>query len=64
MIKIENIFFIFALVFGFLFIFITPPFQSVDENFHFYRAYGIASGDFVAKKKDFSVGSFFACFSF
>lgn len=58
MFKTENIFLIFALIFGLIFVFITPPFQSVDENAHFLRAYGIASGDFIAQKRDSSVGSY------
>lgn len=49
--KIENIFILFALLFGLLFVFVTPPFQSVDEQAHFFRAYGISSGQFVAHKK-------------
>ncbi len=58
MFKAEHIFVIFALIFGLIFVFITPPFQSVDENFHFLRAYGIASGDFIAEKQDTSVGTY------
>lgn len=55
--KIENMFLIFALLFGLIFVFITPPFQSVDENFHFYRAYGIVSGQFTAEKGSSLSGS-------
>lgn len=56
-ISIEKVFVIFALFFGMLFVLITPPFQSVDENFHFYRAYGIASGQFIAQKENNLSGS-------
>lgn len=55
--KIENVFLIFALLFGIVFVFATPPFQSVDENFHFYRAYAIASGQFTAEKENSFSGS-------
>ncbi len=55
--KIEKVFLLFVFLFGLIFIFITPPFQSVDENFHFYRAYGIASGQFVAEKQGAVSGS-------
>ncbi len=35
-----------ALVFGHLFLVITPPLQVPDENSHFYRSYQVASGNF------------------
>lgn len=55
--KIENVFLIFAILFGLIFAFVTPPFQSVDENFHFYRAYAIASGQLTATKENSLSGS-------
>lgn len=56
--KIENVFVLLGLIFGLLFVFITPPFQSVDEPAHFFRAYGIASGDFIAQKQGAALGSY------
>ncbi len=47
--KIEKIFVFIALIFGFLYVFILPPFQSVDEGNHFFRAYQISEGKFVSK---------------
>jgi uncharacterized membrane protein len=38
-------FIITASVFGFLFLFITPPFQTPDEPVHFFRAYQISEGN-------------------
>ena len=43
-IKPEKIFTIVALIFGILFIFLTPPFQSPDENSHFKKAYLVSKG--------------------
>ncbi|MBI5187418.1 MAG: DUF2142 domain-containing protein [Nitrospinae bacterium] len=33
-----------ALIFGTAFCLITPPFQAVDEEFHFFRAYQLSEG--------------------
>lgn len=52
----EKIFVIFAVIFGFLYLVITPPFQSVDEHFHFFRACGIAQNQFLAEKQDNGIG--------
>lgn len=57
-VSIEKVFLIFALFFGMLYIFITPPFQSVDEANHFYRAYSISQGNFIDKNQDGIVGNF------
>lgn len=35
--------------FGFLYIFVTPPFESPDEPAHFARAYGVSEGQFILK---------------
>lgn len=56
--SIEKVFLMFAIFFGLIYLVITPPFQSVDENFHFQRAYSISSGKFIAEKHDGGVGSF------
>ncbi|HBS88922.1 MAG: hypothetical protein A2W91_05715 [Bacteroidetes bacterium GWF2_38_335] len=51
-IRPESIFAFFALIFGLLFVFLTPPFQSPDENNHFYRAYQISEGHLISEKID------------
>lgn len=48
--SIENFFLIVALFFGFIYVFLLPPFQSVDEASHFYRSYEILSGQPIAQK--------------
>lgn len=53
---IEKIFLLLAALFGFLYVFILPPFQSVDENTHFYRAYQISQGSFVSKNINTQIG--------
>jgi uncharacterized membrane protein len=40
-------FFLSALLFGSLFVFIVPPFQVADEFNHFYRAWQVSDGNFV-----------------
>jgi uncharacterized membrane protein len=42
--KVSTFFLIFALVFGVMWIFVTPPFQSPDEQAHFFRIYQISCG--------------------
>lgn len=54
----EKIFVLFALFFGFLMVFLIPPFQSPDETAHLCRAYGISRGQFFPQKVNGSVGSF------
>ena len=41
-----------GLVFGGLLLAITPPFQVPDEQTHFYRAFQVSDGGFVAEKRD------------
>lgn len=43
-IKISTLFLILALLFGVVWIFIVPPFQSPDEQAHFFRIYQISEG--------------------
>jgi len=38
--------FVFILSIGLVWCLITPPFQVADENFHFLRAYQVATGEF------------------
>lgn len=51
-------FLLFAIIFGGLFAFITPPFQVPDEVNHFYRAYQISEGNFVSIKQNGRVGGY------
>ena len=54
--SLEKLFVLIALFFGVLYVFILPPFQSVDEGMHFFRTYQISEGNFLAKKIDGKVG--------
>lgn len=45
---IEKIFVLMALIFGLLYVFILPPFQSVDEGNHFFRVYQLSAGNIVS----------------
>lgn len=45
----ENIFLIFAIIFGIGFVFITPPFQAPDEIIHFYIAYEFSDFNNILK---------------
>ena len=54
--SIEKIFVLLAILFGILYVFILPPFQSVDEGMHFFRTYQISEGHLTAKKIDGKVG--------
>lgn len=56
--KPQNVFLFFSLIFGTLFIFLTPPFQAADEFAHFFRAYQISEGNFFARKMNHQVGDF------
>lgn len=40
-----------ALVFGTALVFLTPPFQIADEFSHFFRAYQVSLGQFVAQTR-------------
>lgn len=56
--SVENFFLIIAVLFGLIYVFVLPPFQSVDEASHFYRAYEIISNRIVANKIDSQLGDF------
>lgn len=45
-------FLLLALIFGAIFIVLTPPFRVTDENVHFIRAFAISNGDFIPKSND------------
>lgn len=50
--KIHITFAYIALIFGVLFIFLTAPFHSPDEDSHFKKAYVLARGDFFPTVED------------
>lgn len=54
----EKLFFVLGLVYGLVFLVVTPPYQSPDEVVHFYRAYQISEGTFIAKKQNNRVGGY------
>lgn len=54
--SIEKIFVIITLFFGVLYMLILPPFQSVDEEAHFFRTFQIAQGEFVAQNINGKIG--------
>jgi uncharacterized membrane protein len=54
----EKLFVLIASIFGLVSIVLTPPFQSPDENRHFYRAYQVSEGTFISTKIDNRVGGF------
>jgi len=46
-----------ALLFGSAMVFLTPPFQVTDEFWHFFRAYQVSQGGFVAKSQGNAQGA-------
>ncbi|MEO5361251.1 MAG: DUF2142 domain-containing protein [Nitrospirota bacterium] len=46
----EWVFLVISVVFGYIFIFITPPFQAPDEYHHMFRAYHVSMGGLVSSK--------------
>ena len=57
--KIEKLYVIIALIFGILFLILTPPFESPDENSHFKKAYQISNGNLYCKLKKNQCGNYF-----
>ncbi len=57
-IKPERFFLLVSLLYGLLFLVITPPYQSPDEVVHFYRAYQISEGKLTSIKQDNRVGGY------
>lgn len=55
--KLEKVYVYIALIFGILFIFLTPPFQSPDEDSHFIKSYLISKGKFYPTVKNNSYGN-------
>jgi uncharacterized membrane protein len=54
--KPEKAFLTIGLFFGILFLLVTPPFQVPDEPNHFFRAYQVSEGKFIAEKRDNATG--------
>lgn len=52
----ENIFLVFGIIFGALFMVVTPPFKVPDEPNHFLRAIQIAGGNFYSQKGQQGIG--------
>lgn len=52
----EWVFLAIALPLGLALVFVTPPFQVPDEQSHFYRAYSISEGVWLAREVGDSVG--------
>lgn len=49
--KVEQFFLAIATIFGCLFAIVTPPFQAADEYLHFYRAFQITEGQWIARQQ-------------
>lgn len=47
--SIEKYFLTLSIIFGVLFVFITPPYQTPDEYNHFFRAYEISNGSLISR---------------
>ncbi|TAL68069.1 MAG: DUF2142 domain-containing protein [Bacteroidetes bacterium] len=51
-VKFEYLFLLLGLIFGILFVFINPPYQTNDEDRHFYACYSISEGQFNPVNKN------------
>lgn len=56
--KTEQLIFWFALVFGSLYLLVTPPFQVPDSPNHFYRAFQLSEGNISPINENKSVGGY------
>ena len=54
--KPYKIFTLIGLIWGMIFVFVTPPFQVPDEFCHFFRAYQVSEGTLFSKKHDHRLG--------
>lgn len=54
----QKIFLVAAIIWGTLTVFLTPPFQVPDEPTHFFRAYQVASGNFMPVTRNNRVGGY------
>ncbi|MCM3272398.1 DUF2142 domain-containing protein [Paenibacillus elgii] len=57
-IKIEKIFLKLALIFGLMYVFITPPYQVADEDSHFKKAFLTQQFIFFPEIQDGKIGNF------
>ena len=57
-VTIEKLFLFLALTFGLLYVFILPPFQSVDEQNHFFRVYQISENRILADNINSTAGGY------
>lgn len=57
-IRPQYAFVFFAIIFGFLLMFLTPPFQSPDEPAHFAKSVSFAQGHFISQKINNVSGDF------
>ena len=57
--SIEKKYLYIALIFGILFVFIVPPFQSPDEDSHFKKAYQVSKGKLYPEVKKNVIGNYF-----
>jgi uncharacterized membrane protein len=55
-IKPEWAFLVLALAAGLFMVFVTPPFQSPDEDAHFFRAFQLSEGKIIAQREGSRVG--------
>ena len=46
---LENLFIIIGLIFGLILVFVNPPWQSNDEDRHYYISYKFSEGEFIPK---------------
>jgi uncharacterized membrane protein len=54
---IKKYFWVYLMLLGLLYLFITPPWQVPDEPAHYMRAFGISEGTIICEKKGNSTGS-------
>ncbi len=55
--KPEKVFLILCLFWGFLYLFVSPPFTAADECCHFWKIYLISEGKWSAKKTNLSLAN-------
>jgi uncharacterized membrane protein len=55
-VKPEKAFIVMGLIFGILFLIVTPPFQVADESTHFYKALNLADGHILSEKQGDEIG--------
>ncbi|HMK54812.1 MAG TPA: DUF2142 domain-containing protein, partial [Methanobacteriaceae archaeon] len=55
-VPVHNLFLIFGLIFGLLFLFLTPPFQVPDEEAHLYKSFHLSQGKIKADYSNIEPG--------